>query len=100
MSGLALSLSVIGREPVVVTVKQLREVRLLPVQFTAPPTPNLLVLLAPVIFGSVSTVWVIADDVLELRLLALLYTAVIESLPTASAVVVQVAVSGEPWLSV
>jgi len=39
---------------------------LLPVQFTAPPTPNLLVLLAPVIFGSVSTVWVIADDVLEL----------------------------------
>src|SRR5207245_4070413 len=36
---------------------------------------------------------------LALKLLSPLYTAVIESLPTASKVVVQVAVSGKPWLS-
>ena len=70
-SGFGLSATVIGREPVVVTVKQLTEVRLLPVQFTVPPTPNLLVLVALVIFGSVSTIWVMLAEVgLALKLLS------------------------------
>jgi hypothetical protein len=40
------------------------------VQLTVPPTPNLLVLLALVIAGTVSTVWVIADDVVVMKLLS------------------------------
>jgi hypothetical protein len=63
------------------------------------PSANV-VLLAMVMTDSISTVWVIADDVLALKLLSLLYTVVIKSEPNASEVVVQVAASGEPALSV